>query len=218
MHLYLQGLQSENSPCKLIVLKIGCTHIFIIYILILMRQPGRVRPACRTLATCWISSRLSWVQTLGHACKIANWFDSIIINCTVSTTAVVFSVITCSRLLFLLRNNWLDWSTPCTLPGLILLNCFKRPVSAHIQCTYIVCTIKPTFIKQTQGSSEWKYVYSSCKLTVSISSLRNNWLGWWTLCTAPALILFAASFPMNTRRLAWLNQALSYTSSGVMVC
>ena len=68
-----------------------------------MRPHGWVRPICRSLATCWISSRLSRVQILSHTCKIASRFASIIINCTVSTTTAVFSVITCSRLLFLTR-------------------------------------------------------------------------------------------------------------------
>ena len=170
-----------------------------------MRQRGCVRSACCTLATCWICSRLSWVQTLSHTCKIANLFASVIINCTLSTTTAVFIVITYSRLLFLLkmmlhkticnddfqhntalqcwnnfatietvlqqccsavlrqnsllqivpcnttlRNNWLNWWTFCAVRALILFNCYKRPVSAHIQCTYItVYTVKQTFIKQT---------------------------------------------------------------------
>lgn len=72
-----------------------------IHIFIVMRQHGWVRPICQSLATCWISSRLSRVQTLSHTCKIASRFASVIINCTVSTTTAVVSVITCSRLLFL---------------------------------------------------------------------------------------------------------------------
>lgn len=104
MPLYLQGSPWwKNSSCKLIVLKIGCAHIFIIHIFIFMRQHGWGRPICWSLATWWISSRLSRVQTLSHTCKIASRFASIIINCTVSTTTAVFSVIRCSRLLFLTR-------------------------------------------------------------------------------------------------------------------
>lgn len=101
-------------------------------------------------------------------------------------------------------------------------------LSISLPCSHFVSSRKAALYDKTKngcvgnmypkGPSQWKYMYGSCKLTVSISSLRNNWLDWWTPCTVPALILFAASFPMNTRRLAWLNQALSCTSSGVMVC
>ena len=239
MHLYLQGSPYwKNSPCKLIVLKIGCAHIFIIHIFILMRQRGWVRPTCQSLASCWISSQLSRVQILSHTCKIANWFASIIVYCTVSTTTAVFSVITCSRLLFLTQLMDTLYSTCPHFVQLLQKACFSTHAvylyslynetilyqadshlaNKHREYPHWACEPKLQTHMYPQGSSWWKYMYGSCKLTVSISSLRNNWLDWWTPCTAPALILFAASFPMNTRRLAWLNQALSCTSSGVMVC
>ena len=77
------------------------------------------------LATCWISSQLSRVQILSYTCKIANWFASIIINCTVSTTTAVFSVITCSRLLFLTRLMDTLYSTCPHFVQLLQKACFS---------------------------------------------------------------------------------------------